>query len=652
MLAAIAVATGCQPIQPWRSEPVSVSASAPDILGGNDVSVDADFSPDGTKVVFVSEATDLGPADNSGGDPTASGGRDVYLRDLTTGTTSLVSVNAAGTDSGNATSEDPQFSPDGTKVVFTSAADDLGPTDSPRSPPPVAGLFEEDIYVRDLVTGTTSLVSANAAGTDSANGFSTHPRFAGNDKVVFVSNGDDLGPTDSTRGSGGAFDFFLQGDVYVRDLVTGTTSLVSTNADGTDSGDGVSGWSVVSADGTKVAFHSAAANLGPADHDRNANPFDSAAEQDLYVRDLAAAVTSLVSVNAAGTDSADAATTAFQAEFSPDGSQIAFSSAASDLVPTDTNGQGDVYVRDLDASTTRLVSANAAGTDTAAGLSQDPVFSPDGSEIAFTSTAGDLGPPDPGDRTDLYLRSLETGETTLVSVNAAGTGGGNQHSVVVAFSPDGSRIAFMSQASDLGPRDTNGTRFDIYVRARDTATTTLVSSRADGADSGNAPSEDPEFSPDGRLVLFGSDASDLGPPDGNGSGGDIFLATPHGADLVTTLDTSPEPVRSGRKLTYDLVVRNDGPDAADDVSVTMLLPEGTRPHDADLRSQQCRFDRPRRLASCDLGEIEAGDEVTVTVAAKVTAAPGTTLEALALAGSPTIDPASRNNLATVTSTVR
>jgi uncharacterized repeat protein (TIGR01451 family) len=649
MLAALAVATGCQPLQPWRSEPVSMSASAPDIIGGNDVSLDADFSPDGTKVVFVSEATDLGPVDSSGGDPTTTGGRDVYLRDLTTGTTTLVSVNAAGTDSGNAMSEDPQFSPDGTKIVFTSAADDLGPTDSPRSP--VAGLFEEDVYVRDLVTGTTSLVSVDATGTDSADGFSTTARFAGNDKVVFVSNGNDLGPNDSARGTGGPFDLFLQGDVYVRDLVAGTTGLASIDATGADSGDGPSGWPVVSPDGTKVAFHSAAGDLGPVDHDRDPNPFDFTTEQDLFVRDLTTGTTSLVSVNAAGTDSAGAATTAFQAEFSPDGSQIAFTSHASDLVPTDSNGQGDVFVRDLGAGTTRLVSANAAGTDTAAGLSEDPVFSPDGSEIAFTSTAADVGPPDAGDRTDLYLRSVETGETTLVSVNAAGTGGGNQHSVVAAFSPDGSRIAFMSQASDLGPRDTNGTLFDVYVRDRATATTTLVSSTADGTDSGNAPSEDPEFSADGRHVLFGSNASDLGPPDGNGAGGDIFLATLHGADLVMTLDASPEPVRRGRKLTYDLSVRNDGPDSANGVSAYLLLPEGTRPNDAELRSRRCSFDAQRRLVTCDLGEMEAGDEATVSVVATVTAAPGTTLEALALAGSPTLDPASGNNLAAVDSTV-
>jgi Tol biopolymer transport system component len=83
---------------------------------------------------------------------------------------------------------------------------------------------------------------------------------------------------------------------------------------------------------------------------------------------------------------------------------VAFVTDAGNLGPADGNGLSDVYVKDLTTGATILVSANAAGTSGGNGESRAPVFSPDGTKVAFTSDAGDLGPDDAGSQPDLYLR--------------------------------------------------------------------------------------------------------------------------------------------------------------------------------------------------------------------------------------------------------
>jgi Tol biopolymer transport system component len=219
------------------------------------------FSPDGTKVAFVSAASDLGPTDtvsclNAGSFVPCS---DVYLRDLVAGTTTLVSVNGTGTNGGNGKSGSSlAFSPDGTEIVFTSTASDLGPTDTNTCP--IANVTNtecEDVYVRDLVDGTTTLVSVDASGEDAATGPSRAAAFTPDGlKVIFTSRAGDLGPADANGVD----------DVYIRHLALGVTKLVSANADDSGSGNAASGPGVaIAAEGDQVAFTSMASDLGGAD---------------------------------------------------------------------------------------------------------------------------------------------------------------------------------------------------------------------------------------------------------------------------------------------------------------------------------------------------------------------------------------------------
>ena len=175
--------------------------------------------------------------------------------------------------------------------------------------------------------------------------------------------------------------------------------------------------------------------------------------------------TTLASVNRTGTNGGN--DDSFLPALSADGRFLAFGSDASDLVVTDTNGRADMFVRDLQKRTTTLASVNRGGTDSAnSGSFGSPALSADGRFVAFTSTASDLVATDTNGESDVFVRDLQTGTITLVSVNGAGTDSGNRGSSSPLLSADGRFVAFGSIASDLVATDTNGNQ-DVFVCNRD-----------------------------------------------------------------------------------------------------------------------------------------------------------------------------------------
>ena len=166
--------------QAGTTELVSINSGG--TASGNEYSSDPEISADGTVVTFLSLASDLHPLDTDSV-------RDIFARDLSTGTTELVSVNSDNTASGNSNSFDPQISADGTVVVFESSASDLDPLDTDT---------DEDVFARDLSTGTTTLVSVNSGGTASGNDDSNDPQVSADGSVVvFESYASDLDPLDT-----------------------------------------------------------------------------------------------------------------------------------------------------------------------------------------------------------------------------------------------------------------------------------------------------------------------------------------------------------------------------------------------------------------------------------------------------------------------
>ncbi|NJP10565.1 MAG: hypothetical protein HC866_14685 [Leptolyngbyaceae cyanobacterium RU_5_1] len=214
---------------------------------------------------------------------------------------------------------------------------------------------------------------------------------------------------------------------------------------------------------------------------------------------------------------------------SDDGRYVAFLSRANDRVANDTNGTTqDVFVRDLVTGTTTLVSVNSSGTGSGDRLSTSPAISGNGRYITFSSAASNLVANDTNNTSDVFVRDLVTGTTTLVSANTSGTGSGDRGSSVFEISDDGRYVLFSSTASNLVSNDTNGNALDWFVRDLQLGTTTLVSINHANTGSGNnsgsfrRAGESAVISGNGRYVAFGSFVSDLVATDTNGNV-DVFV---------------------------------------------------------------------------------------------------------------------------------
>lgn len=227
--------------------------------------------------------------------------------------------------------------------------------------------------------------------------------------------------------------------------------------------------------------------------------------------------TTRISVNDAGQEGMGNSTSA---SVSDDGRFVAFESLATNLVPNDTNGVADIFVRDRETGTTVRASVSSSGGQANLWGSRWPAISGNGRFVAFGSDADNLVPNDTNDTTDIFVRDLVSNATERVSVptGAAQSVGGGAYYVAINY--DRRFVAFLSGASDLVPGDTNG-QPDIFVRDRQTGVTERVNVSSSGAQSSGGVGR-MRLSSDGRYVVFESDAPDLVESDTNGTR-DIFI---------------------------------------------------------------------------------------------------------------------------------
>lgn len=401
-----------------------------------------------------------------------------------------------------------------------------------------------DVFLYDRELRTLTLVTRSATDPRfTSDGTSFEARISADGRwVAFTSSSTDLLP-DFTPSTG-------LGHIFLWDRTTGQTILVSRAAGSpTTGGNDFSQIPRISADGSVVVFQSQATDLV-------AGQTDAPGSEDIFLFDRTTGTVSLVS-RVAGSETVAANKFSFLPHLSADGRIVAFSSNATDLVAgvTDTNADHEAFLFDRVTGTMTLASRSIAPTSTTGG-GQVYALSGDGRFLVFASAASDLvpGQTDPPGTHDHFLFDRITGTTILVTHTAASpttaAAAGVSHADISA---DGRFVAFASLASNLVPGqvddDTEGISSDVFVFDRETRAIEMVT-RVAGTVATSGPGESflPRISADGRRVAFFSNRLDLIPGlHGSGTEYNLYVHDrPSGtATLVTHVLGDPTRVSAG-----------------------------------------------------------------------------------------------------------
>jgi Tol biopolymer transport system component len=472
-------------------------------------------SDDGATVAF--EATSRNPAES---------GQQVFVRTFANGNTELVSASQPGsrfaTGNGTSSLQAGCLSSSGETVVFSSWSTDLVPSDTNRA---------MDVFVRDMIAGVTLLASANTKG-QAGNGMSLEP-FLSSDglKVAFSSRANDLVPGDTNGAQ----------DVFVRDLVSGRTELLSKTTAGFEAGNKDSRAPTISSDGRFFFFRSLADNLVAG--------ASTPGKENLFIRDREGGVTTALTTNglvgpiaitadgshvAAVTDVyypslyvwVTATRRAIYRNTSKPFYALGLSDGGARLAWFGSGGTfSDLFM--AETGTGKLKSIGRFAGATRPGLS----FSSQGKHFVFAA-ASSVGTP-----TQVYMHDVLSGTNCLVTSSYLSGGPANGSSDMPVITSDGRFVAFRSEASDLVPFDSN-TAPDVFLHDLLTSTTLLVSaSQIGAARSGNHRSGMPQFNGTGNVLMFQTFASDLFDQDFNGAM-DLVLCRmlqDSGADLLLEL---------------------------------------------------------------------------------------------------------------------
>jgi hypothetical protein len=400
-------------------------------------------------------------------------GCEPWQRSITRASETLRGDAANGTYAG-----DPSLSRDGGVVAFRSDATNLVAGDTNGQP---------DAFVRNGQKGPILRASVSSSGVAS-NGATRQVAVSGDgEHVIFMSEGSNLVPGD-TNGVA---------DVFVRDLANSTTERVSVSSAGAQGNQAVSYGVGISDDGRYVTFTSSATNLVPGDTNNRS---------DVFVHHRSTGTTERVSLSSGGVQANDSAGSSV---ISGDGHSVIWASGATNLVAGDTNGTYDGFVRDLEAGTTERFNVSSAEEQAEGG---DPVWyaglsiSRDGRLVTFIEDATNLVPGDTNGFQDVFVRDLQEGRTERVSVSSGGTQQ-NNHAADAAISATGRSIAFLSDATNLVPGDSNGLR-DVFVRDLEERSVERVNETYEGKQAtGGHALYSVAISSTGRFVAFESSAT-------------------------------------------------------------------------------------------------------------------------------------------------
>lgn len=433
----------------------SVSTNAALGEPGNANSERGSLSADGNWIAYFSRASNLVAGDNNNL-------HDVFLHDRVSGTNLRISTHPAWQGvRGGRVEQAPRLTPDGRFILYQASG---------------SGLFRYD-----RVTGTNALITADVA-TDTPD-LSADGRF-----VVFTARPSAIDPADPNP----------HRQVYCHDFVTGLTELISVRDSAvpaaTPNDASVLELAAVSATGRFIAFISRATNLGPS------------GSGQLWLRDTESGTNILVSVDRHGQPAGSAG--GFQGvQISADGRWVSFMSDHPDLADGDVNGTVDVFLRDVVAGSTRLVSRSSSTY----GRSFGAVLARDASVVVFRTHA--VGMAATGGFWDLYGYSPAEATNRLVSLDITFGSGASGPCDRPVISPDGRWLLYRTTAYNVFPESSAGYEKlvlkDLTVQFGGyNGPVTRVSLDAQGAPlAGNAPG-DWAFSADSDWLVFNhADAS-------------------------------------------------------------------------------------------------------------------------------------------------
>lgn len=422
---------------------------------------------------------------------------------------SVVSANDEGLPSRGEAND---ISSDGRYIVFESVSRDLVTQD--------VGYYG-NIYRKDMVTGEVDIVSTNSSGI-AANGSSNTAKMSDDGRyIVFHSSAYNLVDNDNNGAT----------DIFLKDMQTGALTLVSTTSLGIQ-GNGASEYASISADGNSISFMSYATNLVGEDTNNKA---------DTFVKNLQTGSITRISENALGVGG-DGDSYGGVA-FSTDGRYAVFNSDATNLIEGDTNGVSDIFMKDMQTGTIARLSTAADGTQ-GNGESISASVSADGRYVAFMSYASNLAQTQGGDdRTmqiyDIFVKDTQTGSISVATTTSSGlltTYGG----YFPSLSSDGRYVVFESGSTDLVSDDTNFVR-DIFIKDLQSGMVSRLSLNTSGVE-GNYESSEPYISADGTYVTFSSWSTNFASNDTNGYPdafriGNPFVAAQASIDAVQLIGT-------------------------------------------------------------------------------------------------------------------
>lgn len=385
-----------------------------------------------------------------------------------------VSVDSAG-NFGNDFSYFSQISDDGRYVVFQSQSSNLAPGDS-------NGRY--DVFRHDIATGTTELVSLRINGLGSANGLGLSPDVSGDGRFVVYGTDAANAVTGDTNGTW---------DVFVRDMQLGVTERISVTSTGAQANQR-SDPGRITPDGRFVVFES----------DADLVPSDTNGQKDAYRLDRQTGQLSLVSVTAAGVQGTG---WSYHPDVSDDGQRIVFTSGNDNFVAGDTNGSLDIFLKDMTTGSLTRVNTTATGAQSTSSSCTWPYISGDGSTVAFSSTASNLVAGDTNGDWDIFAKNVATGAIERLSVQPSGAQANDGTRTPLSLSTDGNQIIFASLATNLVAGDTNASQ-DAFIRNRSAGTTERVNLSLSGGEL-NDDSWVPAMSGDARFVTYTSEATNI-----------------------------------------------------------------------------------------------------------------------------------------------